>query len=175
MFFLNSLFQKVNDAIAKLEAFIISFFMALLVLIMVVQVALRYFFNSPLFWAEEISLQLLVLITFFGVSFLTYKKNLLLVDLLQHYLSVSMKRLVNILLVVVNLVIFVFLAYLFINWSTDPMVQADVSGTTGLPRWYNYAVATAAVCFMAYHQFCHLLHILFNKAEEEVTVTGGLL
>lgn len=172
---LNSFFQKVNDAIAKIEMFVIVVFMALLVLIMVAQVALRYFFNSPLFWAEEISLQLLVLITFFGVSFLTYKRNLLQVDLLQHYLSATMKRLLKNFLIFVNLIIFVFLACLYINWSTDPLIQADISGTTGLPRWYNYAVATVAICFMAYHQLCNFLHVLFVKTKEEEVAAAGLL
>ena len=172
---LNSLFTKVNDAIAKVEVILIIAFMGLLVLIMVAQVALRYLFNSPLFWAEEISLQLLIVITFFGVSYLTYKRNLLQVDLLQHYLSFGMKKIVNLVLVILNFFLLVFLAYLFFNWVTDPMVQADISGTTGLPRWYNFAIATVAICFMAFHQFNNVLYVLFVQNKKEQKDADSLL
>lgn len=172
---LKLLFYKVNDSIAKLEVFLTVIFMALLVLIMVVQVVLRYVFNSPLFWAEEISLQLLVLITLFGVSYLTYKKSFLQVDLLQHYLSAKMKHVLSTVLAIINLLVFVVLAYLFVTWATDPMVQADVSGTTGIPRWYNYAVASLAICFMAYHQLCNVISALTFQSNEEQVGAGGLL
>lgn len=175
MSYLNSLFKKVNDAIAKVEVVLIAAFMGLLVLIMVAQVALRYLFNSPLFWAEEISLQLLILITFFGVSYLTYKRNLLQVDLLQAYISGGLKKVVDLFLVILNFVLLAFLAYLYINWVTDPMVQADVSGTTGLPRWYNYGVAAVAICFMAFHQFNNVLYVLFNKNQGKQTEAAGLI
>ena len=175
MSYLNSLFKKVNDAIARAEIVLIVVFMAMLVLIMVAQVALRYLFNSPLFWAEEISLQLLILITFFGVSYLTYKRNLLQVDLLQAYISGGMKKAVELFLVILNFVLLAFLAYLYFNWVTDPMVQADVSGTTGLPRWYNYGVATVAICFMAFHQFNNILYVLFDKNKKKQTEAAGLI
>lgn len=175
MSYINSLFNKVNDALAKVEVFLIVIFMALLVLIMVAQVILRYLFSSPLFWAEEISLQLLILITFFGVSYLIYKKNLLQVDLLQHYLSISMKKVVNFILIMLNFFLLVFLAYLYVNWVADPMVQADVSGTTGLPRWYNYGVAAAAICFMAFHQFVNVFNVFFGQQEQTKKDVGGLL
>lgn len=149
--------------------------MGLLVLIMVVQVVLRYFFNSPLFWAEEISLQLLVLITLFGISYLTYKRSSLQVDLLQHYLSVRMKHVFDVVLAIINLFIFVVLAYLFVTWASDPLVQADVSGTTGLPRWYNYAVASVAICFMAYHQICNVISVLTCQSNDEQVGASGLL
>lgn len=174
MSYLNSLLKKVNDAIAKVEIALIVVFMGLLVLIMVAQVALRYLFNSPLFWAEEISLQLLIVITLFGVSYLTYKRNLLQVDLLQSYLSVGIKKVVDAFLVLLNFFLLAFLAYLYFNWVTDPMVQADVSGTTGLPRWYNYGVATVAICFMAFHQFNNVLYVLFSQNKEEQEASGLL-
>ncbi|MDO5667345.1 MAG: TRAP transporter small permease subunit [Alcaligenaceae bacterium] len=172
---LKSLFNKVNDALAKVEVVLIVIFMALLVLIMVAQVALRYLFHSPLFWAEEISLQLLIVITFFGVSYLTYKKNLLQVDLLQHYLSVGMKKILAFILLVLNFLLLTFLAYLYLNWVTDPMVQADISGTTGLPRWYNYGVAAAAICFMAFHQFINVFNVIFGQPEQSSKDVGGLI
>lgn len=175
MSYLKSIFNKVNDSIAKVEAVLIVIFMALLVLIMVAQVALRYLFNSPLFWAEEISLQLLIVITFFGVSYLTYKKNLLQVDLLQHYLSAGMKKVVNFLLLLLNFFLLVFLAYLYVNWVSDPMVQVDVSGTTGLPRWYNYGVAAVAICFMAFHQFINVFNAIFGQPERAPKDVGGLI
>lgn len=172
---LKMLFYKANDSIAKLEVFLTVVLMGLLVLIMVAQVVLRYFFNSPLFWAEEISLQLLVLITLFGVSYLTYKRSTLQVDLLQHYLSVKMKHVMSIILAIINLVVYVVLAYLFVTWATDPMVQADVSGTTGLPRWYNYAVASLAICFMAYHQLCNVISASTFHSDDDQVGAGGLL
>ena len=165
---LKMLFYKANDSIAKLEVFLTVVLMGLLVLIMVVQVVLRYFFNSPLFWAEEISLQLLVLITLFGISYLTYKRSSLQVDLLQHYLSVRMKHVFDVVLAIINL-------FIFVTWASDPLVQADVSGTTGLPRWYNYAVASVAICFMAYHQICNVISVLTCQSNDEQVGASGLL
>jgi TRAP-type C4-dicarboxylate transport system permease small subunit len=86
-----------------------------------------------------------------------------------------MKHVFDVVLAIINLFIFVVLAYLFVTWASDPLVQADVSGTTGLPRWYNYAVASVAICFMAYHQICNVISVLTCQSNDEQVGASGLL
>lgn len=57
------LIQKLDRGVASAERVLVVALTAAITVIMMAQVILRYFFSSPIFWAEEISVQLLVFVT----------------------------------------------------------------------------------------------------------------
>ncbi|HXH02298.1 MAG TPA: TRAP transporter small permease [Candidatus Competibacteraceae bacterium] len=130
--------------------------------IMVTQVVLRYFFNAPLFWAEEISVQLLVFITLFGLSLLTRAGALVTIDFLPQALSPRGRHVLAIGLGIGFLILLGFITKLGWEWIIRPDVQAELGATTQLPRWYNYSLLPAALLAMSFHQFTALLRHLHD-------------
>ena len=66
----NGPIQQLDRGLARVERWLLIATAAAMTIIMMTQVVMRYFFSAPIFWAEEISVQLLVLMTLFGLSLL---------------------------------------------------------------------------------------------------------
>jgi len=145
--------SRVDCQLAKFEEWIIIGLTASLSLLLIVQVFMRYILNSPLFWAEEVAVQLLVFISFFGVSLLVFKKKMVSVDLLMIVISERSRVILQLLIHIFSLVILVLFLLLSFDWINQPEVRVEVSATTGLPRWYNYSLMVVAFLFLVFHQF----------------------
>ena len=127
---------------------------------MMVQVVLRYFFSAPIFWAEEISVQLLVFATLFGLSLLVQQGQLVSIDFLPRALPERARRGLMVLLGGVMLALLVFVAWLGWDWVNRPDVRMELGATTQLPRWYNFSALPLAFALMAWHQFAAIVRDL---------------
>jgi TRAP-type C4-dicarboxylate transport system permease small subunit len=125
-----------------------------------VQVILRYIFSRPLFWAEEISVQLLVFMTLFGLSVLVQKKQLISIDLLSNMMRGKLRSCVEIFLSAISLIIIAIITRESIYWVMRPEVQMELSPTTQIPIWYIYSILPIAMSFMFIHQLVGLIEAI---------------
>lgn len=149
---MHKLMLKLDGVVAWIEYRLLMLMMLALALILATQVILRYFFNSPLFWAEEVSVQLLIASTFMGVSYLLYSRQLVRVDFILLHLNDRIYWFTEKLLQLISLAVLCVICYFATSWIMDPMTRIDVSPTTQLPRWYNYGLLVASFYCMAFHQ-----------------------
>lgn len=156
----SSAIQRIDDALARIERVLVIALTAAITLIMMAQVVLRYFFSAPIFWAEEISVQLLVFTTLFGLSVLVRSGELVSIDFLPRALTPKARHALLALLGLVLLTLLVFVAWLGWGWISRPEVRIELSATTQLPRWYSYAFLPVAIAAMAWHQFAAVLRHL---------------
>lgn len=152
--------QKIDRSLATLERGLVIALTAGIALIMMTQVVMRYFFSAPIFWAEEISVQLLVFVTLFGLSLLIQKTQLVTIDFLPRALPPRARHGLLALLGLVMLALLVFFAWLGWEWVTRADVRLELGATTQLPRWYNFSALPLAMTLMAWHQFAAILREL---------------
>ncbi|KEA63911.1 TRAP-type transport system, small permease component, predicted N-acetylneuraminate transporter [Marinobacterium lacunae] len=152
----------VNRGLAQIEKWTLVALSASLGLLLIVQVVLRYLFDSPLFWAEEVAVQILVAMSFLGVSYLIYRQQLVAIDFIYLMLAKPLRRLASCLFQLVALASLVLFAWLTYQWVSDPLVQSELSPTTQLPRWYNYSVLLIALMAMSFHQLVNWFESLRN-------------
>lgn len=165
---MHKLILKIDDVIAWVEYRLLMLMMLVLAIILASQVILRYFFNSPLFWAEEVSVQILIACTFMGVSYLLYSKKLVRVDFLLLYFNNRFYCFAEKILQLISFSVLCIICYFSTEWILDPMTRIDISPTTQLPRWYNYGILVASFYCMALHQAVKLLSPV-AKVEEAVS------
>lgn len=154
------LIQKSDRALAALERFVLVALVGGIACVMMVQVVLRYFFNAPLFWAEEISVQMLVFATLFGLSLLVHQQQLVTIDFVPHALGTRARHGLLAVLGLAMLALFMFLSWLGWEWIARPEVRIELGATTQLPKWYNYASLPLAAAFMSWHQLAAILRSL---------------
>lgn len=154
---LYTFIQAADRGLAFLERWLAIALTAALTGIMMAQVILRYFFSAPLFWAEEVAVQLLVFMTLIGLSLLVRGDGLIKIDLLSRLLPPLGQKVLALLFGLLFLALLGFVAWLGWEWVARADVRLEMSATTQLPRWYNYAVLPAAVLAMVFHQFAALL------------------
>lgn len=164
-----SILNKIDVFINKIEKLLLFVFGLSLTLIMISQVILRYFFSSPIFWAEEIAVQFLIFITAFGLSCLAKAKGLISVDFLLIALGDKYSFLLKIINDFLLLILVAFLLYYSWDWVLRADVQMEMSGTTGLPKWYSYASFPIAFSFLCFHQTVIFINN-FSSINKEETV-----
>lgn len=147
----SHLLDTLDHKIARTEAFLLVLMMIVLTLILVSQVVLRYFFNAPLFWAEEVCVQLLISATFLGISYLIYQGDMIKVDFLLELLPEQASRFIELLLRLVGLATLSLFCVVATQWILQPEIQLDVSPTTGIPNWYNYLLVVISFYLMSWH------------------------
>lgn len=152
--------QRVDRGLAVAERGLVIALTAAIAGIMMVQVVMRYFFSAPIFWAEEISVQLLVFVTLFGLSLLVQQGQLVCIDFLPRALPERARHGLLALLGVVMLALLVFIAWLGWEWVMRPDVRMELGATTQLPRWYNFSALPLAFGLMAWHQFAVIVREL---------------
>ena len=155
-----ALIQTLDEWLATLEKALVVLLTAGIAGIMMAQVIQRYFFSDPLFWAEEISAQLLVFVTLFGLSLLTQTGQLVTIDFLPRALGPRGSHLLLAALGLLFLPLLVFMAKLGWQWVNLPESRLELGATTQLPRWYNYSALPLAMATMAFHQFAAVLRHL---------------
>lgn len=157
--------QTLDRWLANVERTLVVALTVALAAIMMTQVVLRYFFNAPIFWAEEISVQLLVFVTLFGLSLLMQGQQLIVIDFLPRALPPRGQAVLNVVLGLGMLALLLFLAWLGWDWINRPDVRMELGATTQLPRWYNFSALPLAFACMAFHQ----LAALVRQARSAVT------
>jgi len=152
--------QKIDQSLAWAEQVLVIALTAGIAGIMMTQVVMRYFFSAPIFWAEEISVQLLVFVTLFGISLLVQRVQLVTIDFLPRALPDRARHALLAVLGGVMLVLLLFIAKLGWEWINRADVRLELGATTQLPRWYNFSALPLAFGIMAFHQFAAILRDL---------------
>lgn len=163
-----ALFYKLDELVASLEKLLMTLMCGALAVLLITQATLRYVFSSPLFWAEEIAVFLLLGVTFFGMSYLLHKRQLINIDFVVLSLNVVLRRLLDIATTLVGVAILAILAWLSFDWVSRPEVHLEMSATTGLPRYLNYGFLLVALILMLLHQLivlCQCLEALFGGSK----------
>lgn len=155
--------NRIDRAILKIEQILVIVFGLSLTVIMITQVILRYFFHNPLFWAEEISVQFLIFLTFFGNSILTQTKKHVRVNLIEELASERAQEILDVGLNIIFLLVTLFIAYFCWLWILDPYVKNEMSGTLNIPKWYIYSALPIAFSFMCWHQVVIFINDIFPK------------
>jgi C4-dicarboxylate transporter DctQ subunit len=163
----SAIVERADAALAAAEQLVVVLLTGGITVIMMAQVVLRYFFSAPLFWAEEISVQLLVFASVFGLSLLTRRGDLVSIDFLPRALAPRARHALQAALGVVLLAMLVFVALLAWGWIGRAEVRIELSATTQLPRWYSYAVLPVGLACMALHQAAAVLRHLGAAARPD--------
>ena len=159
--------RKVDDFLALVEKGVISLLSGALILILMSQVVLRYIFSRPLFWAEEISVQLLVFITLIGLSLLLKTHRMIAIDMIIGALPRKMKGGLSFALQLLSLAVIVFFAYHGTLWILRPEAHLEMSPTTGFPIWINYAMFPLTFYGMAIHLAAGLASMTSKAISQE--------
>jgi|GEM_PF-7057568 TRAP-type C4-dicarboxylate transport system, small permease component len=143
--------------LAKLELTIAVLAMTGVAVILIAQVIFRYGLQSPLFFAEELALVLMIVATFAGFSLMVAEGRLITIDLFGGRVSPTTHARIAWAMRVVVFVLGTLLAAFSIRALSVPWVWVERSATLGLPRALLYTIVTAELCCLVFHQLVQIL------------------
>ena len=123
-----------------LEDWIGTLLAAAILVVMSIQVFLRYVLNESLIWSDELSRYLLVAMAFIGTATGMRKNNHIRIDVIDYVLPPVARRALWLL---IDITVFAYLAYVF--WLSLDMLQIfhrRPSTAMGVPMSIPYAAVT---------------------------------
>jgi len=152
---------KINRILAVVLDWTIGLIMSAIVVILFLGVILRYVFNAPLFWAEEVSVLGLIWITFVGGAILIRQDKNVCITVFCDMCRAPVARWMKIVsdaLVIVILCVMIYQSWLLtgrLAFSTTPAIRLKES-------WFGWAMIAGFIC-MLYYQIQRLVALLRNR------------
>ncbi len=122
-------YSKFMDVIEKIIRILLFVTMAVMVVVMIYQVILRYVFSASNSWSEELCRYLFIYSVMLGAAIAVRRNSHLQIDVLTSRFSPKLKNIVTIVATVAGIV---FLGYLFI-YSVELMKTGVKTASAGIP------------------------------------------
>ncbi|MEH7886892.1 TRAP transporter small permease [Bacillus sp. JJ1609] len=148
-----------SNLVASFEKKLAIILMFAMAVIVTAAVIFRYLFKVPLFWAGEISIFLLIYITFIGGSLGLKYKTQASVTLVTDLLPNSIQKVVGIIAHVFMLLFMALLLFYCFKWISSPTVAIQKSSAILLPMWIPYSILPIGLLFSTIHLISNLLEI----------------
>jgi TRAP-type C4-dicarboxylate transport system permease small subunit len=120
----------------EIEGHIAVACMFFLVLITLGNVLVRYFSDQSFAWTEEVSVFLMVVMTFAGAACVATRDQHIRIEFFYESGSLERQRALRVFSACVTALFFALLAYLFVRVVADEIKYAETTMGLGLPRWW---------------------------------------
>ena len=140
----------VDISVYSLEDWVTLAFFWLMALCVFLQFFTRYVLNNSLAWTEEIAINCLVVVVFLGSVWCVRRSRHIQVDVLYHYISPGVGRILSTIVDVIRIVFFAYACWLL--WRYVSIVSHERMVTIDLPRsivFYTVLVAWVLMLFRA--------------------------
>lgn len=121
-------YSRFLDIVQQVIRILLIVLMAGMALIMFYQAIMRYIFNNPQAWCEELAVYMSVYCVMLGICLATRQDSHLQVDFLLSFCSERFKRLVGIATSIVGIIVMALFAYFSFN-----LMEVAVGRSTTLP------------------------------------------
>ncbi len=147
----------------KLATWLTIVSVAVMALVVLFQVIMRYFFRDPLVWGDEMAKYSLAFMTFIGASVALRRGELACMDLVVDKLPKSVQKPLAVLVTLLNICLISFLLYCSINLMGQRSVLTQVSPAMGVPMQYIYSCLPIGMSLMIIQSMLGLFEQLTGK------------
>ena len=153
--------ERVIDLFGKVA----SWLTLSIVLLIVVNVILRYSMSLGSVWAQELEWHLLAAMILFGISFSLLRGDNVRVDLFYANYTPQKKYIVDLVSAILTIIIAVFFVKLSINYVGQSFSIGEVSPDPGgIPvRWLVKSLIPIGFSLLALQGFAEMLRVIMNR------------
>lgn len=168
----NRLLEALDKATENIENYIMSFGLIAISAIVFVNVISRYFFATSFSWSEELSRNIVIWITFLGVSSCARYDTHVKVDLLANLLRGKGKRFHDILINSLMAILSAYMAYISISFMMVQYRGGNTSVAIAIPIWTIYLSTVIGFLFCIY-VYVRRVSGALRAGREEAMADGG--
>ncbi len=145
------MFRKLDLLISKLERFLIGFALISMTGLIFANIALRFFTGQTITWAEDLSIFLMICMSFFGAAYGTRLNRHITMSAIYDIMSKRNKKMLYVIGLILSACLSGFLFIMGLNVTRTIYEMKGEIASMGLPKFWPYLVVTVAVLFMAIH------------------------
>ena len=146
-----SVLKTVDGWCSKILGWIMAILLLIQLVILFAGVIVRYFFNSPFVWSDELASLLLVSITFLGGYAAFVSGKLANVTMVVDLFPPMIKKVINTFRYILIIAVCVVIAMSVAEMMSRPVIQMQVSSVLRLPIKYVYIVMPVSFFMIAFH------------------------
>lgn len=142
-------FEKINQAILKLEDFLLGYIIVFMAILLILNVFFRSVLNNSLSFAEELGGFLMVVVTFWGISTAArFSKHINMNAIVDNVPKKIRKAMLVIISGFTSLVMF-YMTSVFVRYAMDNMKVGRISTALELPMWILQSIVAVGVFLTA--------------------------
>lgn len=157
--------KALSNGISTVEKYLAVGLMFAMAVLVTAAVLFRYLFNSPLSWAGEVSVFILIWVSFIGGSLGLKYKSQAAVTLVLDYVPGKAKKMILIAGHILMLLFVGLLLYYSYQWVLSPGVAFQKSSALLLPMWIPFCSVPIGLTFATVHLLSNMVDLF---REEEV-------
>ena len=159
--------EPIFNFIFKIDLFIGSVMLALLIAVTVLGVVFRYFFNKPFTWLEEVQLATMVWMVFSASGAAFRYGNHVAIEILVDLFPEKLKKIVDIFISIVVVVVIGFFFYKSLGYISSLIKSGRATPMFSIPYALIYAIAPV-MCIDMLISFFYTKYFGANFDIEEV-------
>jgi C4-dicarboxylate transporter DctQ subunit len=165
----------IDRTLAKLEGGAMILCMATATLLTVAQVLMRYAFNAPLFWAEELVLYSIICMSFVGIGYGVGSGSHISVDVLGAAIPEKHRRILLIIGAGLGVIFGLSLLYLGFRLSSATFARGQLSPALRIPVALVYCVIPIAGVATTFRYLLQIHALLRGRSPDAVEKTSQLM
>ncbi|AXF56971.1 TRAP transporter small permease [Salicibibacter kimchii] len=150
----------VSDFLAKIEKLIAALLVLTMAVLIVTAVVFRYFLNTPLSWAGEITIFLFIWMSFVGGSLGLKYKSQASVTVLLDRIPIKWKKVILILGYLIMLGFMVIVLYYSYTWVFSQGVANQSANASQIPMWIPYSAIPFGLTFATVHLLANSMNLI---------------
>lgn len=161
--------KQLDKILGSVENFLGVLFLAGMVVLIFLQVVLRWCFGNALNWSEEVSRYLMIWGTGFGISASVRIGANIGIQAIVDALPPKTGRIVRFICEILTLVIFVFLTYSAILFAQTALVSGQRTPSLQIPIFYVYLALPVSFAFCVIRQLQVIWEGYFSRGGTDKT------
>ncbi|MGE7270866.1 TRAP transporter small permease [Brevibacillus panacihumi] len=158
--------KALSDGISRFEKLLGIVLMLAMAVVVTLAVVFRYLLNAPFSWAGEVSVYLLIWVSFIGGSLGLKYKSQAAVTILLDYLPAKVQKILLIIGHILILLFFGLMLYYSYQWVFSPGVAFQKSSALLLPMWIPFSSVPVGLTFATIHVLSNLIE-MFREEEAQ--------
>lgn len=158
-----NILNKIGEILEKISSIIVIILTAVMCVTILLQVAMRYFFNSPLVWSEELARYAMIWVTFLGTAIAQKRGTLVCVDMFVNMMSEKVKNILGIVCNIIELIFGGVLAYYSFIFAYGASSFVQTSTALHVPMWIVYTCVPLGFTMIFYHALVKLLNRIIKQ------------
>ena len=167
---------NLKNIVKNLDAIVTCTTLAICVVLVNANVIMRYFFNNPIKWSEEVVTSLFVWTVFIGSAYAYRNHSHLGVDIVVNFMPDRMKKVVSVIMAILELLVLLMLTIISAQYvyhlifSRTGAFKPALTDMLRVPKWWTGIAVPIGFGLSTFHSVVFLLRDklnLFKRKKKE--------
>ena len=162
--------DKVNDFFVNILKYVLAAILSIQILLIFMTAVMRYAFNHPLPWTDELTTYMLVMITFLGGYVASNTGALAKVELISGKFNGTFGKIINVVARVFSGALVGWIAFYGTKLFFSPVIQNQTSSALQMPVKYVWWCLPFTMWLLLITEILGIIHIFVPKQTAEQTL-----